>query len=41
MLQGGIEPCKVRGELLFMFFFPLSFSFDVGLLVCKTRTGRK
>lgn len=33
MLQGGIEPCKVRGELLCFIFF-LSF-FDVRLLVCK------
>lgn len=35
MLQGGIEPCKVRGE-------PLCFLLlDVGMLVFKTCSGEK
>lgn len=36
---GGNEPCKVRGELLCLFFF--SFSLDVGLLVCKACSGEE
>lgn len=40
-VTGGIEPCKVRGELLCFSSFSLFFSFDVGLLVCKTCPGRK
>lgn len=36
---GGIEPCKVRGELLCLFIYFLFFSFSVGL-VCKTCPGR-
>lgn len=43
--RGGIEPCKVRGELLCLSFFPFFLFFlmvlDVGLLACKTCPGRQ